>query len=230
MFFRNENVFVFKLIISLISITGLSLEVLSTNMEEREMQSALHHIPSGKCLLPLFSIGTKYSRNECSSFEECIAIEENEIIDSFQHIFINCQEGFALRYVNASVAICINGKWQLSPTACVKLCEPIKSTSLQVFCKYNGESVNCEEPVRAGTVARLSCREGYQQELPEMYFNDTCLSSGNWKYSGVQRCSFACGQFNSEVKIMPSRTYYTYVVWRNIDNTYCCFDSCSLCY
>ncbi|XP_075222681.1 coagulation factor VII-like isoform X2 [Lycorma delicatula] len=171
-------------------------------------------IPPGKCLLPQFSIGTKYARYNCSNFEECVAIEENEIINPFQHIFINCKEGFALRNVdNNFVAICVFGKWQPENTACVKLCEPLKSTSLKVFCEYDGAKVNCEKPVRAGTTAKFTCREGYQQELSGTYFEDSCQPSGNWFYSGAKRCTFKCGVLNSQDKLISdgvtaNRTYH----------------------
>ncbi|XP_075221411.1 modular serine protease-like [Lycorma delicatula] len=160
-------------------------------------------ILGGKCLLPPFSTGTKYARSKCSNFEECVAIEENEMIDNFQHIFINCKEGFALRNVdNNFVAVCVLGKWQPENTACVKLCEPLKSRSLKVFCEYAGATVNCEEPVRVGTIAKLTCSEGYQQELTAIHFVNLCLPDGKWRFNGVQRCTFKCGELNSQNKLI----------------------------
>ncbi|XP_075222688.1 modular serine protease-like isoform X2 [Lycorma delicatula] len=170
-------------------------------------------VSSGNCVLPPFSIGTKYSRHKCSSFEECDAIEENKIIDTYKHIFINCKEGFALAEEDNFIAICRDGRWQPKNTACVRLCKPRKSTSLNIFCEYAGASVNCEEPMRTGTIAKLICRDGYYQELSALDFEDRCQPNGEWLYNGIQSCSLKCGELKHQEKLISdgitaNKTYH----------------------
>ncbi|XP_026469741.1 modular serine protease-like [Ctenocephalides felis] len=104
-------------------------------------------------------------------------------------IKFNCNEGFGL--IGDDTGICTNGQW--STTAkCLKKCKGLTSSSVQLNCIYNNLSVPCDEPVKSGTKAFLSCKRGYRLPYNPEYNFVSCEEDGTWDYS-IYRCTAECG-------------------------------------
>lgn len=78
-----------------------------------------------------------------------------------------------------------DGKIYRSPRSMfifAEICPPLSSTSVDISCSYQGETVSCSERVLPGTRASLSCKSSYKLPLTNdpAYREITCLDDGLW--------------------------------------------------
>lgn len=64
----------------------------------------------------------------------------------------------------------------------VEICEPLRSTSVDISCSYQGETVSCAKNVLPGTRAMLACKPSYTLPLTydPVYREITCRNDGLW--------------------------------------------------
>lgn len=63
-----------------------------------------------------------------------------------------------------------------------EVCPALSSSSVDISCSYQGETVSCSERILPGTWARLSCKSSYKLPLTNdpAYREITCLDDGLW--------------------------------------------------
>lgn len=120
-----------------------------------------------------------------------------EIVDNLMSITYKCIENHHL-FGNSS-NYCINGRWQSPKPQCKPRCSPTEiqgvTISANCFSIINNEqkSTSCVRPVEPGTIAYVSCQQGYEKTGPQQTL--TCQPDGRWSPS-PQRCTPICGEIN----------------------------------
>lgn len=66
------------------------------------------------------------------------------------------------------------------PTPGATSCSPIVESSLDIACNFEGQSVNCTEPMAKGTVAHMKCKEAYVFLEYPGYNSVTCNDAYSW--------------------------------------------------
>lgn len=64
----------------------------------------------------------------------------------------------------------------------VEICSPLRSTSVDISCSYQDETVSCTKNVLPGTKATLACKPFYTLSLTgdSAYRELICLDDGLW--------------------------------------------------
>lgn len=115
----------------------------------------------------------------------------NDLVPQISVLTYTCKDNYIL--TGNTISICIDGKWT-TPPSCLKICEPLRSTSVDISCSYQGETVSCAKNVLPGTRAMLACKPSYTLPLTydPVYREITCRNDGLWD-NLVFRCLPECG-------------------------------------
>ncbi|XP_054263990.1 modular serine protease-like [Macrosteles quadrilineatus] len=92
---------------------------------------------------------------------------------------------------DSEFSVCENGVWK-NEADCIKLCPPLKSSSLDIRCSYQGKEVPCDRPMKPETTAEPRCKQYYQPARNPDYSTLLCLNNGAWTYPLFQ-CTPDCG-------------------------------------
>ncbi|XP_026470067.1 uncharacterized protein LOC113374031 isoform X2 [Ctenocephalides felis] len=100
-----------------------------------------------------------------------------------------CDPGYSLS--GSETIFCVGGSWSSIPL-CRKMCKPLTSTSVDIYCTNKNEEVPCENPMPAGTTADLTCKKGYTLYYAPDNTRITCDIDGTWNSSPF-KCTPECG-------------------------------------
>lgn len=122
-------------------------------------------------------------------------LHSGSIVEEFLLISFQCNAGYTLS--GSKQGMCIKGKIIYdSRPYCQKLCSSkmLECPSIQVTCDRNSEKVSCASPMRRGTMATVTCSEGYIRANDVMtdIQTYTCLENGKWNDT-IRTCSQICG-------------------------------------
>lgn len=70
---------------------------------------------------------------------------------------------------------------------------PLFGVTFSARCEYNQEEIPCNQSLKSGTLAELSCRPGYQKPNRPVHSRIVCDEHGDWDYSPY-RCEAICGR------------------------------------
>ncbi|XP_025267269.1 uncharacterized protein LOC105247821 [Camponotus floridanus] len=140
------------------------------------------------CFLPEQPEGGRYDLADCD--KPCNK-HFNNIVPEFSVLTYTCKDNHIL--IGNTISICIDRKW-ITPPSCHRICEPLRSTSVDISCSYRGETVSCLKHVLAGTKAMLACKPSYLLPVTydPAYREISCLNDGLWD-NHVFRCLPECG-------------------------------------
>lgn len=114
----------------------------------------------------------------------------NETVQNLENVLFTCIENH--RIVGNDTIGCRDGNWNENFPQCEPFCPPIVSKiTFFAECKLNGEVVNCTDPAKPGTTAKITCKYGYESISSEQ--QTTCASDGQWQ-SQPKACTQICGQ------------------------------------
>lgn len=94
--------------------------------------------------------------------------------------------------VGSNVIACRDGTWDGTVPDCDPFCPGIEaSVTFLANCNYQNVNVNCTEPAKAGTVATVRCKYGYEGIPNEE--RTTCGADGQWQ-PVPSPCTQICGE------------------------------------
>ncbi|XP_072751957.1 modular serine protease-like isoform X2 [Anoplolepis gracilipes] len=147
---------------------------------------------SRDCLLPEQPEGGHYELSGCLEFVEPCNKHPNALVPEISVLNYFCKNNYVLN--GSNILVCVNQEWIPKPPSCLKICPALKSTSVDISCNYQGETVSCTKNVLPGTKAVLSCKPSYTLSFTNdpAYREVTCLDDGLWD-NHVFRCLPECG-------------------------------------
>jgi len=151
-----------------------------------------HPSPEGGCRLPSHPKHGAYSGVQCDTNDPRAACRSvpGTLVDKAWVLKYSCDSQYSLNQ-DSAFSICENGQWQNVPE-CIKLCRPLKSSSVNIKCQYNGKDVPCDQPMRPDTSATAECKQHYTQNYVPEYRTMYCLANGEWTFPLFQ-CTPVCG-------------------------------------
>lgn len=142
----------------------------------------------GGCILPAQPEGGSYELGGCG--KPC-SKQPGDKVPKHSILNYTCQANYVLS--GNTISVCINDEWYM-PTTCIKTCPGLISTSLEISCTFQGNSVSCTERIVPGTRAVLACKHLYKLPVTNdpAYRELTCLNDGSWDRR-LFRCLPECG-------------------------------------
>lgn len=126
-----------------------------------------------------------------------VDLKVNDMIPNLVRIRFTCTENH--RIVGNDTITCRDGTWDKSFPECQPFCSPIVSfITFSAECKLDGVTVNCTDPIKPGTIARVACKYGYDSNKTEQ--QTICGSDGRWQ-TDLEPCNHICGQWHEAAKI-----------------------------
>lgn len=129
----------------------------------------------------------------------------NYIIRHTDSVYYYCNKNYVM--VGESVRKCISGEWMNGVPKCKPPCDTRKlfSITFEPRCTIGRRPVKCAKQVPLGTVARITCKWGYEYVRSEEVV--TCGDDGQWTAVPTQ-CQPICGEgFLEERQIVPWQVY-----------------------
>lgn len=97
------------------------------------------------------------------------------------------------RTVGGDSIVCRNGTWDGNVPECESFCPVIQSSvAFSPHCTLNDAQVSCWDPPKAGTIATVTCRYGYEGVSGQKQ-QIICGSDGRWEPEPLP-CTQMCGQ------------------------------------
>lgn len=98
----------------------------------------------------------------------------------------------------SSLIVCVDGDWSIKAPECKLTCSPdtIRGVTIKpVDCVLNGNTLNCGEPLPAGTVASIKCADYYASPISQLINTQTlvCDDNGRWSPEPTA-CMQRCGE------------------------------------
>lgn len=140
------------------------------------------------CVLPEQPEGGRYQLEGCGKL---CAKRPGDSVSLNSILTYSCKDNYVLN--GNTISACVNNEWY-EPPSCHKVCPSLKSTTVDIICSYQGDTVSCSERVLPGTRATLACKSSYKLPLTNdpAYREITCLEDGLWDRR-VFRCLPECG-------------------------------------
>ncbi|XP_011692802.1 PREDICTED: serine protease nudel-like isoform X2 [Wasmannia auropunctata] len=140
------------------------------------------------CVLPEQPEGGHYELSDCN--RHCTK-RPGDMVPKNSILNYTCKSNYMLK--GNTISVCVDNKWY-KPPRCHKICPSLNSTSVDISCSYQGETVSCSERILPGTRATLACKSSYKLPLTNdpAYRNITCLDDGLWDRR-LFRCLPECG-------------------------------------
>ncbi|XP_014607219.1 PREDICTED: uncharacterized protein LOC106788464 [Polistes canadensis] len=133
-------------------------------------------------------------KSQCQIQENC-DVKEGVTLPGGSYLIYTCNPGYEIKNGTHDVLCGPEGKW-LNIPVCTKItCESLNSASTFADCTYNNEWTSCESEILPGTIAKLSCRNGYKKQstfLSTQRDQVICNEKGQWKPDPIQ-CIPVCG-------------------------------------
>ncbi|KAM0724904.1 Modular serine protease [Formica fusca] len=168
-----------------------ALQTVSFNRTNTHVENTNENRSSNSrdCILPEQPEGGHYELISCA--EPCSKLP-NDLVPEFSVLSYTCKHNYILS--RNTVSICINQKWT-TPPSCLKICSPLRSTSVDISCSYQDETVSCTKNVLPGTKATLACKPFYTLSLTgdSAYREIICLDDGLWD-NDIIPCIAECGK------------------------------------
>lgn len=123
-----------------------------------------------------------------------IHLQINETIPNSAKIRFSCIQ---YHYVVGNDTIeCQNGTWSGEFPECVSHCRSIpESYRFTVDCTLNNATVDCADPVKLGTIAKVVCKYGYETPIGIATVQEViCLSLSRWRPK-PEVCTQICGEW-----------------------------------
>lgn len=135
-----------------------------------------------------------------------IHLKVNQVIPSLVKIQFKCIANH--RIIGNDTIVCRDGTWDGTVPDCEIFCPAaVSSVTFSANCKLNQANVNCMEPAKPGTVAKVTCKYGYKSISAEQ--QTTCAANGDWE-PAPSPCTQICGKrsgssegFNSSIRQAP---------------------------
>ncbi|KAI4475004.1 hypothetical protein M0804_014560 [Polistes exclamans] len=164
--------------------------------------------------------------SQCHSQNDC-NVQEGVKLPAGSHLIYSCYHGHEISG-SRDVLCSSNGKWINIPV-CIEIhCDSLISASTSADCTYNDEWTSCESAVQPGTIAKLSCRNGYRPDsafISAQRNQVRCNDNGQWTPNPIKYIpeSFLvtaahCVFDESLRKVKDPRRYY--VATGNTDRDY----------
>lgn len=124
----------------------------------------------------------------------------NEVIENYGMIEYSCIDNHNV--VGNTTNLCLDGHWLWSVPVCQPFCSgrEISSVTYVANCYVNEgnreKQVRCTEPSAPGTIARINCQRGYEnQKVPQQVIS--CGNDGRWR-PAPNTCTQLCGEEGPE--------------------------------
>lgn len=120
----------------------------------------------------------------------------NDVVDNFVQVQYSCLDHHIV--VGNTTNICIMGEWLSGIPECKPHCSPNEIFSVtyvaNCYLNENGteKQVRCTEPAKPGTIARINCQRGYENEKAAQQVL-SCANDGRWRPS-PDTCTQICGE------------------------------------
>ncbi|XP_043497153.1 uncharacterized protein LOC122520899, partial [Polistes fuscatus] len=133
-------------------------------------------------------------KSQCQTQENC-DVKEGVELPGGSYLVYTCNPGYEIKWGTRDVLCGPGGIWLNIPVCNKITCESLTSASTFADCTYNNEWTSCESEVLPGTIAKLSCRIGYNKQttfLSTQRDQVICNENGQWKPDPIQ-CIPVCG-------------------------------------
>ncbi|XP_008207498.1 modular serine protease [Nasonia vitripennis] len=132
-------------------------------------------------------------KSQCHSGSNCRVQPGVRTLDPGTQLVYKCNSGYKLN--GTSAVFCgLNGKWSRIPKCQEIRCPPLSSASREAQCTYEDNWTSCDSPVLPRTIAQLSCRNSYRQDVTDLTRRDNikCNAKGEWEPQPI-KCVSVCG-------------------------------------